>query len=182
MTRLLSILILYFTSLTVAGQTNRSLFDTSSLAGQIIKTLVEDGRAGIMTDKQERTYQIYRICQRHYLQVDTLNQFLNSTEIDTLLSSDNGTLKTVGFILFCKRNNYKEAVVGKLKELLNEQYIPMLTSYCSDAISFSNLARFNYSLLTKANLFFKPSFKLTKKEKALIELDIAYYELRHSSK
>ena len=82
----------------------------------------------------------------------------------------------IRFILFANRHNEKQSVVKKLEEILNQEYTAM-TSSCSDAIQMTSLGKFNYDLLTKSNFFFKPNFKLTGKDKSLIELDLAYYEL-----
>jgi len=122
-----------------------------------------------------KKYQGYRICEHNYLQIDSLKQLLSDSQIDTLLTCDNGTLKTVGFILFSNRHNDKESVVKKLKDILNQEYIIMARG-CSDAIQMKSLGKLNYDLLTKPNFFFKPNFKLTAKEKSLIELDLANYE------
>ena len=183
MTRFLIFLIISFFSFQAVGQQNICWADTSSTSGQIIQRMKNDGFASLrMTNKRTgKKYQGYRICEHHYVQIDSLNQLLNEAQIDTLLICDNGTLKTVGFILYSKRHNTKEQVLNKLKELLSQEYIVM-TGSCSDAITMSSLGRFNYGLLTQANFLFKPNFKLTKKDKALIDLDLAYYELPMTSK
>lgn len=183
MTRFLFFLIISVFSFQAVGQQNICLADISSTGGQIIQRIKSEGFASLtMTNKRTgRKYQGYRICEHHYIQIDSLNRLLNDAQIDTLLACENGTLKTVGFILYSKRHNTKEQVVKKLKELLNQEYIVM-TGSCSDAISMSSLGRFNYGLLTQANFLFKPNFKLTKKDKALIDLDLAYYELPMTSK
>ena len=183
MTRFLIFLIISFFSFQAVGQQNICWADTSSTSGQIIQRIKNDGFASLtMTNKRTgKNYHGYRICEHHYVQIDSLNQLLNEAQIDTLLICDNGTLKTVGFILYSKRHNTKEQVLNKLKELLSQEYIVM-TGSCSDAITMSSLGRFNYGLLTQANFLFKPNFKLTKKDKALIDLDLAYYELPMTSK
>ena len=178
MTRLLLVIIsLSFTTIS-SGQNNFCLSDTLSPGGQILQRLKAEGIASltITNKKTGKKYQGYRICENHYIQIDSLKQLLSNSQIDTLLNCDNGTLKTVGFILFSNRHNDKESVVKKLKEILNQEYTVM-TSSCSDAIQMTSLGKFNYDLLTKPNFFFKPTFKLTGKDKSLIELDLAYYEL-----
>ena len=176
-------LTLTFFSIQAVGQQNICLVETSSTSGQIIERIKKDGFASLtMTNKRTgKKYPSYRICEHHYVQTDSLNQLLTDAEVDSLLTCDNGTLKTVGFILYSKRHNTKEQVLNKLKELLSQEYIVM-TGSCSDAITMSSLGRFNYGLLTQANFLFKPNFKLTKKDKALIDLDLAYYELPMTSK
>lgn len=183
MIRFFIFLLISFISFQVVGQQNMCLTDPSSNSGQIIQRIKNDGFASfILTNKKtEKKYQGYRICEHHYIQIDSLNQLLNDAQIDTLLTCDNGTLKTVGFIIYSKRQNKKEQVLKKLKELLSQEYIVM-TGSCSDAISMSSLGRFNYDLLTRSNTLFKPNFKLTKKDKVLIDLDLAFYELPMTSK
>jgi hypothetical protein len=178
MTRLLLIFISLSFSTASSGQNNFCLSDSLSPGGQILQRLKAEGIAGLtITNKRTgKKYQGYKICEHHYIQIDSLKQLLSDSQIDSLLTCDNGTLKTVGFILFSNRHNNKESVVKKLKELLNQEYTVM-TSSCSDAIQMTSLGKFNYDLLTKPNFFFKPNFKLTGKDKSLIELDLAYYEL-----
>jgi hypothetical protein len=178
MTRLFIFLFPLFFSFQAIGQRPDCLADTTSLSGLIIERIKGDGFASVtITNKKTgKKYQGYRICEHHYVQVDSLNQLLTDLQIDTLLSCKNGALKTVGFILYSKRHNDKESVIKKLREILNQEYIVM-TNSCSDAIHFSSLGQLNYDLLTKANFFLKPNFKLTKEDKALLDLDLAYYEL-----
>jgi hypothetical protein len=182
MTRLLLILSSLFFSTITFGQINSCLADTISPGGQILQRVKAEGIAGlIITNKKTgKKYQGYRICEHHYLQIDSLNQFLSTSQIDSLFDCDNGTLKTIAFILFAKRHNNKDSVIKKLTEILNQEYIVM-TSSCSDAIQMTSLGKFNYDLLTKSNFLFKPNFKLTKKDKSLVELDLAYYELQMKS-
>ena len=183
MTRLFLFLFTSFFSAQAVGQKSYCLADTTSTSGSIIERIKDDGFASVtVTNKKTgKNYQGYRICEHHYVQVDSLNLLLTDLQIDTLLSCTNGALKTVGFILYSKRHNDKESIIKKLKEILNQEYIVM-TSSCSDAIQFLSLGQLNYNLLTKANFFLKPNFKLTKQDKALIELDLAYYELPMKSK
>ncbi|MBS1511778.1 MAG: hypothetical protein JST86_13105 [Bacteroidetes bacterium] len=178
MTRLIFFFSTLFFSTTSYGQSKVCLADTSSISGQILTRLSSEGIAGIsVTNKRTgKKYQGYRLCEHHYLQIDSLNQSLSNSQIDTLLKCDNGTLKTVAFILFAKRHNNKYSVVKKLTELLNQEYVVMTRS-CSDAIQMTSLGQFNYDLLTKSNFFFNPKFKLTRKDIATIQLDLAYYEL-----
>jgi hypothetical protein len=178
MTRLLFFIFVLFSSFNAVGQQQNCLNDTPSLSGQIIGRIKSDGFAGatITIKKTGNKYQGYRICEHHYVQVDSLNGLLTDLQIDTLLSCTNGTLKTVGFILYSKRHNDKESVIKKLREILSQEYIVM-TNSCSDAIQFSSLGRITYDLLTKTNFFLKPNFKLTKEDKALLDLDLASYEL-----
>ncbi|MFN8291892.1 MAG: hypothetical protein U0U70_16660 [Chitinophagaceae bacterium] len=178
MSRLIFSLITLTFLTTSYGQNRVCLADTSSISGKILQRLSSEGIAGIsVTNKRTgKKYQGYRLCEHHYLQIDSLNQSLSNPQIDTLFNCDNGTLKTVAFILFAKRHNNRESVVKKLTELLNQEYVVM-TSNCSDAIQMTSLGQFNYDLLTKANFLFKPKFKLTKKDVATIQLDLTYYEL-----
>ncbi|MEJ8818145.1 hypothetical protein [Lacibacter sp. H407] len=178
MLRLFMILIVLIFSLGTFGQTNCCLTDTISTGGQILQRLKADGIAGlIVTNKNSgKKYQGYRVCEHHYLQIDSLNEILTYSQVDSLLNCENGTLKTTAFILFAKRHNNKDSVIKKLKEILNQEYIVMTTS-CSDAIQTTSLGKLNYDLLIKPNSLFKPSFRLTKQDQALIELDLAYYEL-----
>ena len=178
MTRLLLTLMALSFSTVIFGQTNICLADTISYSGQILQRLKAEGIAGlIITNKRTgKKYQGYRICEHHYLQIDSLNEILTDLQVDSLFNCDNGTLKTTAFILFAKRHNNKDSVVKKLKEILNQEYIVM-TSSCSDAIQMTSLGKLNYDLLTISNFLFKPNFKLTRKDKTLIELDLAYYEL-----
>jgi hypothetical protein len=178
MTRLFIFLFISVFSVQAIGQQYACLADTASISGQILERVKKDGFASFtITNKRTgKKYQGYRICEHHSLQMDSLNQIITDLQIDSLFSCDNGTLKNVAFILFAKRHNNKESVVKKLNEILNQEYIVM-TNSCSDAIQMTNLGRLSFGLLTKPNFFIKPNFKLTKKDKALIELELAYYEL-----
>jgi hypothetical protein len=183
MTRLLLFIFVLFSSFQSIGQQQDCLNDTTSIGGQIIERIKSDGFASVIitVKKTGNKYQGYRICDHQYIQVDSLNQLLTNLQIDALLSCKNGTLKTVGFILYSKRHNDKENVIKKLREILSQEYIVM-TNGCSDAIQFSSLGRITYDLLTKTNFFLKPNFKLTKEDKALLDLDLASYELLMMSK
>lgn len=143
MTRLLLFLITLFFSAVSFGQNNSCLTDTTSTSGQILLRLTSDGVAGVsITNKRTgKKYQGYRICEHHYLQIDSLNRFLTNSQVDSLSNCDNGTLKTVAFILFAKRHNNKDSVIKKLTEILNQEYIVM-TSSCSDAIQMTSLGMF----------------------------------------
>jgi hypothetical protein len=178
MIRLLLFIFVLFSSFQAIGQQQDCLNDTTSIGGQIIERIKSDGFSSVIITikKTGNKYQGYRICDHHYIQVDSLNQLLTDLQIDALLSCKNGTLKTIGFILYSKRHNDKESVIKKLREILSQEYIVM-TNGCSDAIQFSSLGRITYDLLTKTNFFLKPNFKLTKEDKALLDLDLASYEL-----
>jgi len=153
------------------------MLDTSSTGAEILKRVKMEGYAAatVTVKKTGKKYQGYRICENHYLQIDSLNHILTDLQIDSLLACDNGTLKTVGFILYAKRHNDKESVLGKLQEILKQEYV-IMTSSCSDALQFISLGQLYYDLLTKPNLLLKPNFKLTKEDKALIEVELANYE------
>ena len=177
MTRFLLFLLVTFLSTVTFGQYLNCFSDTSSNGGQILQRLSTYGRSGFsMTVKKTgKKYQGYRICEHNYLQIDSLNQILNDSQIDSLFNCDNGSIKIVAFILFSKRHNDKENVLMKLKEILTQEYIAMASS-CSDAIQITSLGRVSYDLLTKTNFLFKPNFKLTKEDKALIDFDLNLYE------
>lgn len=159
------------------GQTSICILDTSSAGAEILHRVRIEGYAAVSVSikKTEKKYQGYRICENHYLQIDSLNQILTDPQIDSLITCDNGTLKTVGFILYAKRHNDKESVLGKLREILKQEYV-FMTSSCSDALQFISLGQLNYNLLTKPNFLLKPNFKLSKEDKALIEVELANYE------
>ena len=160
------------------GQINKLCEPTyTSTIGQILSELKSQGQTGFsLTNKEtNKNYEGYRICEHDYLKVDSLNGLLINSQIDTLLNCANGTLKAVGFILFAKRHNYKDSVIKKLSEILSQDYIVMASS-CSDAISYSNIARYCYNLLTNDNFFFKPNFQLNRADKIRIERNMGFYE------
>lgn len=165
-------------SLTISfGQSTLCEPTETTLVGKILSEIKSQGQASFIltVKKTDKKYKGYRICEHNYLQVDSLHSLLTDLQIDSLLTCQNGTLKVVGFILFSRRHNSKDTVLQKLSYILRQEYIVMASS-CSDAITFSNIARYCYDLLTKSNFFYKPSFQLDKTDKMRLEKDIDLYE------
>ena len=102
---------------------------------------------------------------------------INNDEIEQLQSSPNGTLKCVGFILFAKRNNKKELVMSEINKILKQEY-SIMTQSCSDAISTESLPKYCYDLIINKNFFFKPSFRLKKRERKDYSLKMMVFEMK----
>lgn len=177
MTRIFILFITILFSTTSFGQDRNCFSDTTSTSGKILQKFVTYSITGasITIKKTGKKFQSYRFCEYRHLPIDSLNEILTDSQIDSLFNCDNGALKAIAFILFAKRNNNKEIILRKLNEILNQEYIFMAGS-CTDAVELTNLGRLNYQLLIIPNLLFKPNFKLTRKDKKIMELKLANYD------
>ncbi len=164
-------------SLFTFGQNNNCLTDSTSEVGEIINRLRVDGITGTTLEvrKTKKRYKSYRICERNLIQIDSLNNSITNSQIDSLFYCKNGTLKMAGFILFAKRNNEKASIFKKVKEILDDEYIVM-TNSCSDAITINNIGSVIYDFLTQHNSIFKPKFIITQDDRELLKYYIANYE------
>jgi hypothetical protein len=156
---------------------NDILNDSISSRGKIIQKLKRESIAPISftSNSNKNKIQGFRLCDHFYLDIQALNKELSKEDIETLFNSDNGALKAVSFILFAIRNNEKELVINKLNEVIKQDFT-LMTKNCSDAISTISLARFNYKLLLEP-FFYKANFKLSRKEKQIIEIELRKNEL-----
>lgn len=182
MTRIFIFFITVLFSITSFGQDQNCFSDTTSTSGKILQRLVAYSLTGssITIIKTGKKFQSYRFCEYLYLPIDCLNEIPTDSQIDSLFNCNNGALKTIAFILFAKRYNNKEFILKKLNEILNQKYIFMERS-CSDAVQGTNLGRLNYQLLITPNLLFKPNFKMTRKDKKMMELKLGNYDLLYSA-
>ena len=145
----------------------------------IIRKIAENSHAGISLKSKDskKIYQGYRLCEDQYLDVQKLGNILQIENAKNLYKSSNGALKTVAFIILAKVNNEKNNIMQMIDFFLTSDYIVM-TKNCSDAIQIISLPEFCYRLVTEPNLFFKPNFKLTKKEKKAFEVKLKDYKLK----
>lgn len=167
------------TSVVTLGQNNSRVIDSSSVAGQIIHRLAtENSETQALAEQlSKKKFQGYRICDQKNFIVDSLEQLLNKEQIQTLLDSQDRTLRFIGFILFTRHNNVKEKVVLKFLEIIKESYTPMITDGdCNHAIRISDLGSFCYEVIVKPSLLYKPGFKLSKGEKALLKKRLEKYK------
>lgn len=173
------IIILFFLLISsISFAQNDILNDSISSRGKIIQKLKREGLAPIsFTNKSNGIkLQCYRVCEHFNDDISILNKELNEVEIETLFKSKNGTLKAIAFIIYAIRNNNQELVINKLNETIKQDFT-LFTKDCSDAIGTSSIARFEYELLIKKNIFYKPNFKLRRKEKEKLELELKKNEL-----
>jgi hypothetical protein len=167
------------TSIFTVGQINSGVIDSSSIAGQIVHRLTTGNSEiqSLVEQSSKKKFQGYRICDQKMFIVDSLYQLLDKEQVQTLLDSPDRTLRFVGFILFSRHNNIKETVVLKFLEIIKESYYPMITDGdCNHAVKVSDIGSFCYELIVKPNLLYKPSFKLSKGEKALLKKRLEKYK------
>jgi hypothetical protein len=158
---------------------NDILTDSISEKGKLIQKIVKSSISGIKirNTNKAKEYIAYKLFENQYVDVQKLETIISDNEIEQLQSSPNGTLKCVGFILFAKRNNKKELVMSELNKILKQEYT-IMTQSCSDAISIESLPQYCYHLITDKNFFFKPSFKLKKRERKDYSLKMMVFEMK----
>jgi len=166
-------------SIITVGQITSSVIDSNSTAGQIVHRFAtgNSGTQSLAEQVSKKKIQGYRLCDKNISAIDSLDQLLNNDQVQTLLDSSDRTLRFIGFILFSRHNNIKETVVLKFLEIIKEKYYPMITDgNCNHAVNVSDLGSFCYELIVKPNLLFKPNFKLSKGEKALLKKRLEKYK------
>ena len=134
---------------------------------QILAELEKEGYAGFQGG--------YVLCEHQYLRIDSLHKMVSNDAIDSLFHSRNGSFRAAAFILYAKRFNNRDSVLKKFEELTKQDYITFSMD-CSDALTFSNIARFCYRVLTVNNFFYKPAFDLTKRDRNRLKNALAFYE------
>jgi len=133
----------------------------------------------ILTSLEKEGYAAFQggfvLCEHQYARIDSLQTLISNNTIDSLFHSKNGSLRAAAFILYAKRFNNKDSVLKKFDELVKQDYITFSLD-CTDALTFSNIARFCYRVLTVNNFFYKPAFDLTKRDKNRLKSALAFYE------
>ena len=132
---------------------------------------------GITIRKKSDSTQIivYRLCERWADKVSYLKSNLTDTEIKELKTDKNTSMNIIGMITDLEKNNKKDYAIEIIDDLIKKDGKYM--SYgCSDAISTMPITQYFLYLLTDSNFFFKPDFKLRKKEIRQIENKILIAE------
>ena len=176
-TYLIFFLLLFYSS-SLFGQ-NNILNDSISEKGKLVQQISKNSISAIKIRniKESTEYVGYKLCEHQYLEILKLENQITESEIEQLIDSENGTLKCVGFILFAKNNNNKSSVLQKMNYLLKQKYY-LMTNSCSDAISTTSLPKYCFDLINSRNFFFKPNFKLKKKEKKEWNIKMMVYEMK----
>jgi hypothetical protein len=121
---------------------------------------------------------VYRLCEPWADKVSYLKSNLTDTEIKELKADKNASMNIIGLITELEKNNTKEYAIKIIDDLIKIDGKYM--SYgCSDAISTMPISKYFLYLLTDGNFFFKPDFKLKKKEIIEIENKILIAENKY---
>ena len=169
MIKICLLIILTVAQLDLLGQV--SLCDPDSTkAGILINKLINESTTGVSIKKKDDSLilKATRLCEHHYLLLDSLDKELKDDQVEKLTTCDNGTLTAVGFILTTNRTMDKQAIIKKLNEIIDSRY-RIITNGCSDAIQTLSLGQYCYNLLTRQNSFIIAQVTLTRKEKKEIE-------------
>ena len=124
---------------------------------------------------------VYRLCERWSDQIEYLKNDSSESEIINLLIDENAALNIIGLIIRLDRKNKKEYA----KELLNELIswdVNYMSIGCSDSINTMPIASYFLYILTSKNLFFKPDFRMKKKEIKAFENKIIVAEKEYWKK
>jgi|GEM_PF-3047852 len=158
------------------AQTNICERDSTSSYGQLLTKIVEESQSGvtIRLSNSNEEFNAKRICQHSYETIDSINSLLSDEQVEELFICENPVLKSVGFIIYCKRND-KGEVINKFRQFLNER-TGFLTSSCSDAIRTTSFQQYCFEILNHQNLLYKPQFRLTKKEQKELTNELLTYE------
>ena len=106
---------------------------------------------------------VYRLCERWAEKVNFLTNNLTEIEIIELETDKNASINIIGLVSRLEKNNTKGFAIEQINILLNRD-IKFMNIGCSDAISTNSVSRYLLYLMTYDNQFFKPSFKLRKRE------------------
>tara|TARA_R110002124_G_scaffold218038_1_gene383890 strand:+ start:300 stop:572 length:273 start_codon:yes stop_codon:yes gene_type:complete len=87
-------------------------------------------------------------------------------------------LNVIGIIGELEKNNTKEYALELMNDLIKSEN-KFIAYGCSDAISTKPINNFFLYLITEENLFFKPDFKLNKKEVQQLENEILIAENKY---
>ena len=131
----------------------------------ILKELRNDTSfSGIIITRPDATkIRVYQLCERWADKVSYLKLNLTESEIAELKSEENASMNIIGLITELEKNNTKEFAINIFNDLIKMNEKNMRYG-CSDAISIMPISRYFLLIITKDNPFFKPNFKLTKKE------------------
>jgi hypothetical protein len=167
--RKLIFITIIFKSFFVLSQTEKD-----SILTELRNKTVESGIT-IRKKSDSTQFIVYRLCERWADKVSYLKSNLTDTEIKELKAEKNASMNVVGLITELEKNNTKEYAIEIIDDLIKIDGKYM--SYgCSDAISTMPISNYFMYLLTNSNFFFKPDFKLKKKEIRHIENEILMAE------
>ena len=120
---------------------------------------------------------IYQLCGRWSEKVNYLTNNLTQLEIAELENDKNASINIIGLISKLENNNTKEFAIEQINALLKKD-IKFMNSSCSDAITTNSISRYLLYLMTYENPFFKPKFKLRKREIKKLENKILIAETK----
>lgn len=116
----------------------------------------------------EKAEPVFQFCEKWNTEISKLDKQINENELESLKSSDNGTIKFIGHLISAKRNNNKEFVLELLNNVTNEKKIFMAWGCNSNESSYS-FQMYLLKVLTVKNILFDPSFNLTKDELSILK-------------
>lgn len=159
-----------------SAQTDICQRDTTSAYGKLLTKIIDESQSGVTIrhSNSMEEFNARRICQHSYQIIDSLNDLLNNEQAEELFTCDNPVLKSVGFIIYCKRND-KENFINKFRQFLNQR-TGFMTSGCSDAIRTISFQQYCFEILNHQNLLYKPQFRLAKKEEKKLTNELLDYE------
>lgn len=169
-------LLLVLLNLGLYAQSSLCTPDPQNEEGQLLAEIISESESGetVKDSHNRESYSVRRLCRASYVRMERLNKLLSDEQIDELFACDNAALKSVGFILYCKRRE-KKAVLKRFLELLDED-IAFMASDCTDYAITTSFQQFCFDIIKRQNRFFQPYFKLSKKEESILTRSVLNYE------
>ena len=129
------------------------------------------------SDSIKNEFIVYRLCERWAEKVEYLKSNLTEEEITELEKKKNASMHIIALIAKLEKENTKDFAMTQMDKLLSSE-MKLINIGCSDAISTNSISRYLFYLLTYENPFFKPDFKLKKREMKKLEEKILIAETK----
>ena len=174
--KLITTTFLLLWAFTAHAQTSLCQRDSITAYGHLLIKILEDSKTGVTITHPNLTeeYNVTRICQHSYKTIDSLDQLLTDQQVEQLLRCEDTALKSVAFLLYCKRND-KTQVMNKFCEFLNER-TGFIYSDCSSAKQITTFQQYCFEMLTHKKMLYRPLFLLTEKEQSWLAKELLIYK------
>ncbi|WP_046745426.1 hypothetical protein [Kordia zhangzhouensis] len=103
---------------------------------------------------------VFQFCEKEKKKILKLDKLINDEELESLKSSDNGTIKFIGYLISAKRNNNKNYVLNLLNSVTEEKKIYMAWGCERNESSFS-YQMYLLRVLSVKNSLFEPKYNMT---------------------
>jgi len=151
---------------------------TNSIISELTELTANSGQTiRKKSDSIKNEFIVYRLCESWAEKVEYLKTNLTDEEISELEEYKNASMHVIAVIAKLEKENTKDFALTEIDKLISGE-MKLMNIGCSDAISTNSISRYLLYLLTYENPFFKPDFKLKKREIKKLEEKILIAETK----